>query len=250
MKRNPWFLLIAFFVVLIIIRVWLTLMASKTSVSKPATVPSQIAATFNCQNGTYIQANFFNDPPRHVDLTLSNGKNLSLFQTISADGARYANPGETFVFWNKGDTAFIEENGVRTFDNCQTNTNNSPTPTLTSTITAAPTQVATTLANPASVNCTQKGGQVQILTRPDGGQYGICYFEDNYACEEWALLHGDCPLGGRRTTGFDTIAQKFCAWSGGQTFAQDNAVCTFKDGSTCPDDAFYAGTCQKGTKTK
>ena len=117
-----------------------------------------------------------------------------------------------------------------------------PTPTV------VPTQ--TSLANPASVNCAQKGGQVQIQTRPDGGQYGICYFEDNYACEEWALFHGDCPVGGRKTTGFDTIDQKFCAWSGGQTFAVENAICTFKDGSTCPDDAFYDGTCQKGTKTK
>lgn len=116
---------------------------------------------------------------------------------------------------------------------------------------STPTSKTTTgLANPASVNCTQKGGQLQIKARPDGGQYGLCFFEDNRACEEWALFNGDCPVGGRRTTGFDTVAQKFCAWSGGQTLADDNAICTFKDGSTCPDDAFYEGTCQKGNKTK
>lgn len=116
--------------------------------------------------------------------------------------------------------------------------------------TPTPPKTTTDLANPASVNCTQKGGQLQTQTRPDGGQYGLCFFEDNYACEEWALFYGDCPVGGRRTTGFDTVAQKFCAWSGGQTFATDNAICTFKDGSTCPDDVFYEGTCQKGNKTK
>jgi hypothetical protein len=102
------------------------------------------------------------------------------------------------------------------------------------------------MANPASVNCQQQGGNLVIQTRGDGGQYGLCYFEDNRACEEWALMRGDCPVGGVKTTGFDTEAQKFCAWSGGSTFAQPNAVCTFKDGSKCSNDAFYSGICQKG----
>ncbi|MFA6995421.1 MAG: DUF333 domain-containing protein [Patescibacteria group bacterium] len=115
---------------------------------------------------------------------------------------------------------------------------------------AATVNVTTTLANPASVNCKQQGGQLQMATRPDGGQYGLCYFEDNRACEEWAMMRGDCPIGGMKTTGYDTDAQKFCAWSGGQTVAAPNAVCTFKDGSICADDAFYAGTCQPGEKAK
>jgi len=106
----------------------------------------------------------------------------------------------------------------------------------------------TSLANPASMNCEKQGGKLQIETRPDGGQYGLCYFEDNRACEEWALMRGECPIGGRKTTGFDTEAQKFCAWSGGDTLAVPNAVCKFNDGSSCPDEAFYAGTCQRGLK--
>ena len=104
----------------------------------------------------------------------------------------------------------------------------------------------TSMANPASVNCTKQGGNLVIKTRGDGGQYGLCYFEDNRACEEWALMKGECPIGGRKTTGYDTEAQNFCAWSGGETFAVENAVCTFKDGSTCLDEDFYNGKCQKG----
>jgi hypothetical protein len=100
------------------------------------------------------------------------------------------------------------------------------------------------LANPASANCEKQGGRVNIKSKSDGSQYGLCYFDDNRACEEWAMLRGDCPVGGRKTTGYDTIAQEFCAWSGGQTFAVPDAVCTFKDGSTCPAEAFYAGTCR------
>jgi len=105
---------------------------------------------------------------------------------------------------------------------------------------------STALANPASVNCKEKGGTSVNKTMPSGGQYGLCYFDDNRACEEWAMFQGDCPVGGVKTTGYDTEAQSFCAWSGGSTFAVENAVCIFKDGSQCPDEAFYAGTCQKG----
>ncbi|MBW7955343.1 DUF333 domain-containing protein [Patescibacteria group bacterium] len=102
------------------------------------------------------------------------------------------------------------------------------------------------LANPASQNCVAKGGSTVIQKRGDGGEYGLCMFEDGYACEEWALMNNDCPVGGVRTTGFDTIAQKYCAWLGGQTLAEAYAVCTFDDGSTCDDEALYEGKCQKG----
>jgi putative hemolysin len=104
------------------------------------------------------------------------------------------------------------------------------------------------LANPASVNCGKQGGKTVIQKRPDGGEYGLCYFDDNRACEEWAMMRGDCAVGGVKTTGYDTDAQKFCAWSGGSTLAVADAVCTFKDGSQCSAEAFYNGTCQKGEK--
>jgi membrane-bound inhibitor of C-type lysozyme len=242
MKRKTILFLILLFVILIIASYFFYSFKNKktavptTSTPTPNIVTSApISATFNCKNNTYIKAKFYNKDPSYVELVLSTGKNITLSQSISASGARYTNTDETFVFWNKGDTAFIEENGRRTFDNCQTTSDNSQTPTTTS-------------SNPASVNCVNKGGQSQIKTKPDGNQYGLCLFEDNQACEEWAMLNGECPVGGRRTTGFDTDAQKFCAWSGGQTFAVDNAICTFSDGSTCPDNDFYSDTCQKGIK--
>ncbi|MEI6627743.1 MAG: DUF333 domain-containing protein [bacterium] len=104
-------------------------------------------------------------------------------------------------------------------------------------------QPVTQIANPASVNCTKVGGNLVIEKRGDGGEYGLCYFEDNRACEEWALLRGDCPIGGFKTTGFDSIDQKYCAWLGGQTFAVPNSICTLKDGSKCSTIDFYNGSC-------
>ena len=49
------------------------------------------------------------------------------------------------------------------------------------------------IANPASQNCLEKGGTLSFEERGDGGQFGVCYFEDNRQCEELALMRGDCP---------------------------------------------------------
>lgn len=102
------------------------------------------------------------------------------------------------------------------------------------------------LANPASVNCVKQGGTLSIQKNGSAEEYGLCDFGSGYACEEWALYRGDCPKGGVKTTGFDTIEQQYCAWVGGQTLAVPNAMCTFKDGSVCSDKDLYNGTCQKG----
>jgi membrane-bound inhibitor of C-type lysozyme len=73
--------------------------------------------TFNCEAGKSIHAVFY---PESVGLILSDGRALSLPQTISGSGARYANADESIVFWNKGNTAFITEgsDGATTYGNC------------------------------------------------------------------------------------------------------------------------------------
>lgn len=110
--------------------------------------------------------------------------------------------------------------------------------TNTSTVTPMPT-----LANPASVNCVKKGGTLVIRTNGSGGQYGLCQFDDNMACEEWAMMRGDCPVGGINTIGYDNIEQMYCAWSGGKTTATADATCTLPGGKICSDSAYYNGTC-------
>ena len=83
-------------------------------------IPSPLVAggfRFACDGGKAIEAVFARSSAK---LMLSDGRQITLPQAISADGARYANPDESFVFWNKGNTAFIDENGVRTYDGCAT----------------------------------------------------------------------------------------------------------------------------------
>jgi len=106
------------------------------------------------------------------------------------------------------------------------------------------------MANPASVNCTDKGGTLAIEKRPDGGEFGVCYFEDNYQCEEWALMRDECPVGGRKITGYVTEAGRYCAITGGEYLVTDESdptnekgTCTLADGQVCEAEAYYAGTC-------
>ncbi|ODA67131.1 Membrane-bound lysozyme-inhibitor of c-type lysozyme [Methyloligella halotolerans] len=72
---------------------------------------------FKCDADKSIDAMFYEDK---VDLTLSDGRSMSLPQVISGSGARYANADESFVFWNKGNTAFVTEgpDETMTFENC------------------------------------------------------------------------------------------------------------------------------------
>ncbi|OGY48419.1 MAG: hypothetical protein A2663_01680 [Candidatus Buchananbacteria bacterium RIFCSPHIGHO2_01_FULL_46_12] len=75
----------------------------------------------------------------------------------------------------------------------------------------------TGLANPASVFCQDHGGRLKIKTEESGlprrsadlsaetqivkaegaeaGQFGLCIFNDDTRCEEWAYFRGDCQPG-------------------------------------------------------
>lgn len=118
--------------------------------------------------------------------------------------------------------------------------------------TASGATANTGLANPASTNCVKLGGQVQIKDSP-AGQYGVCLFEDNRQCEEWALMRGECPVGGRKITGYTTEAASFCAISGGEyTMTQaatqtdgsdEQGNCKLPGGKECDAGEYFSGQC-------
>ena len=106
------------------------------------------------------------------------------------------------------------------------------------------------LANPASQNCIDKGGTLTIEQRGDNGQFGVCTFEDNLQCEEWALMRGDCPVGGVKVTGYSTPAGRYCAITGGKYGVTANSgaddeqgTCTFNSGAVCDAWDIYNGLC-------
>jgi putative hemolysin len=77
----------------------------------------------------------------------------------------------------------------------QTNPAGQPTQPAGASQTPAPANTNASLANPASVNCAQKGNRLEIRTAADGSQVGICIFPDGSQCEEWAFFRGECSQG-------------------------------------------------------
>ncbi len=89
---------------------------------------------YQCQQNKTIVADFYDGkssvgpdgrpiPGGRVVVQLSDGRKFSLPQTLSGSGIRYADSSGTFVFWSKGDTAFVEEGSSQTvtYRDCVTN---------------------------------------------------------------------------------------------------------------------------------
>ncbi|MBI4093508.1 DUF333 domain-containing protein [Candidatus Kaiserbacteria bacterium] len=48
------------------------------------------------------------------------------------------------------------------------------------------------IANPASTNCIEMGGTLELVERAEG-QFGLCHLPDGRVCDEWALFRdGNC----------------------------------------------------------
>lgn len=88
--------------------------------------------SYTCDEGRTITAAYFEgaempaesgempNPQGSVEVSLDGGASMTLQQTVSASGIRYANEDESFVFWSKGDEALImRENSMDlTYQNC------------------------------------------------------------------------------------------------------------------------------------
>ncbi len=114
------------------IGVWRFSYKTKLNWTRPNNTPSSLNEnldlinhlTYLCQNNKTIEAFFYEgdfypvqpgEPPipsGQVKIILSDGRTFDLPQTISADGVRYANSDESFIFWSKGNGVLVLENGV------------------------------------------------------------------------------------------------------------------------------------------
>ncbi len=73
------------------------------------------SVSYKCDGGKTIFSTYFNGK---VELSLSDGRSLLLMQGMSGSGVRYTNSDESVTFWNKGDTAFLEQGSTTTYTNC------------------------------------------------------------------------------------------------------------------------------------
>lgn len=106
----------------------------------------------------------------------------------------------------------------------------------------------TGLANPASVHCGKVGGTLKLQRTLDGGSMGICYFEGDHQCEEWALFRKECPVGGVEISKGMSPAQRSCLIRGGEfvlvtpasSSHRADGLCNLPDGEIC-GSAFVKG---------
>ncbi|HVP96533.1 DUF333 domain-containing protein [Methanoregula sp.] len=113
------------------------------------------------------------------------------------------------------------------------------------------------MANPASVNCVNVGGTLQIMDSP-AGQYGMCNFPNGTSCEEWALFRGEgCQPGvaANQTvnatapagqTGMANPASVNCVNVGGTLQIENSpagqyGMCNFPNGTSCEEWALFRG---------
>lgn len=78
----------------------------------PAEVKNEVVFTDQA-TGESVPATFSADSVTFTEKSLGT---MTLPQAMSASGARYANADETIVFWNKGDSVFITQNGTIVFN--------------------------------------------------------------------------------------------------------------------------------------
>jgi membrane-bound inhibitor of C-type lysozyme len=124
-------------VIILIVAIVGVFLIERSHTAAPSTTAtstaSQLVATasYSCDAGKAITASYYsgpstpaanaNQPPTpggSVMLNLSDGRTMTLPQTISADGARYASTDGTIVFWNKGNGLTFTENNQATYTGC------------------------------------------------------------------------------------------------------------------------------------
>jgi len=138
MKKNLVLILVVIFIIAgaVIAGIWYANNKGNKS-SSASSSPSLIAqVTYICNGNKTIAATFYKGetkqvqpgqppiPSGSVKIALSDGRDFDLPQTISADGGRYANSDESFIFWSKGDNALVLENNVeKDYVNCIVSSN-------------------------------------------------------------------------------------------------------------------------------
>lgn len=106
------------------------------------------------------------------------------------------------------------------------------------------------LPNPASVNCTDNKGLLEMRQDELGNAFGVCKFEDGSECEEWAYYRGECQPGDSLTVGLANPASVYCTDHAGtleirkDDAGNESGFCKFENGSECEEWAYYRGECQ------
>lgn len=128
MKLRTFVWLIIIIVAIVIARIAYGRFDSSPATTATSTAQLIQTVHYACSDNKTITASYFEGeskpaaspgmpptPGGSVALTLSDGRQMTLPQTISGSGIRYANPDESLVFWSKGNGATITEGSQPTY---------------------------------------------------------------------------------------------------------------------------------------
>lgn len=102
------------------------------------------------------------------------------------------------------------------------------------------------MANPASENCADNGGQEENKYDENRNEWTVCTFPDGSACEEWDFMRGDCKKG--ETVNFTTYCRQNSGLYKGHridTTGVDGATqrwyysCQLQNGNICFEEDYY-----------
>ncbi|MFA5222530.1 MAG: DUF333 domain-containing protein [Methanoregula sp.] len=136
---------------------------------------------------------------------------------------------------------------------CTQPTTPAQTPATTTPVITTTAPASAGLANPASVNCGNVGGKVEIEKDSQGNEYGMCTFTNGTTCEEWALFRNEgCkPFTPVTTTaaviGMANPASVNCGKVGATSEIMNNpdgsqyGMCNFPNGTSCEEWALFRG---------
>lgn len=214
MKKLVIFLAIIFGIVLVLF------ISIRTSEKETDLSYEKIEVYFGCDENKEVAVTYFNHETQqgYAEIVFNNEKS-TVYQVISASGARYLSEDESIELWTKGDEVFIKENGVEIFTNCKI-------------IDKSDEENIIGLPNPASVYCVEEGGTLEIREDVDGNQTGFCIFDDGSECEEWKLFNGECKKG-------DLFCKDMCGDGVCQEIVCMAVGCPCAENKeSCPQDCF------------
>lgn len=101
-------------IIVIVVAISVLVSSDKGGSSQTETEFSR-TAVYICDGANAMEVGYGDDM---VEVRLSDQREFTLEEKVSASGDKYANEDDTAVFWVKGEDAFFEENGSKTFNNC------------------------------------------------------------------------------------------------------------------------------------
>lgn len=103
-------------VLIIVIIVAISVLVGGNDATDSQTTPEfSKSVVYICESANAMEVGYGNDL---VQVRLSDQRQFTLEEKVSASGDKYATENDSEVFWVKGENAYFEESGTKSYNNC------------------------------------------------------------------------------------------------------------------------------------